>query len=297
MQVSQLLTRLLVPPEAAVDATPSTDRADILNERLQRLKQRRQRRFVTRRLAIGAAIVFFLSFPLAIRLGYVFGESKEIRYFVGSGLLFCGVLFLAVAVAVPVWDSELEIRQTEDELDLLTDKDVTAEQRAQKLFKIHQYQLNKYYDQTLRISKWVFFVGVTCLVMGFLVVGASLWLVHGANAAKDQYVVAALGAIGGLLSNFIGAIYLKMHSKTIKSLTEFHNRLVLTHYLHFGNFLLAKIENQDLREKSLAQMALNLSTDQTHAQAAAAKAAPTNRHAAKTSAKNGAKARAEAQEA
>jgi len=75
-----------------------------------------------------------------------------------------------------------------------------------------------------------------------------------------------------------------MHAETVKSLTGFHNRLVLTHYLHFGNFLLAKIENQELREKSLAQMALNLSTDQTHAHAASQKEPPVPKGAVKSSA-------------
>jgi hypothetical protein len=49
-----------------------------------------------------------------------------------------------------------------------------------------------------------------------------------------------------------------MHSETIKSLTEFHNRLVLTHHLHFGNFLAAKIANENLRESTLANIASSL---------------------------------------
>jgi len=291
MQVSQLLTRLLVPPEAAVSAEPS-DRAGVLNGRLERLKQLRQRRFVTRRLAIGAAIIFFLSFPIVLFLAKQLHADTEVLLILRPGMLFCGVIFLSIAIAVPVWDTENEIRQTEDELDLVTDAGVTEEQRAQKLFKIHQYQLNKYYDQTLRQSKWIFFVGVICLAMGFAAVGASLYLVR-TGAGQQHYVVAALGAVGGLLSNFIGAIYLKMHAKTIKSLTEFHNRLVLTHYLHFGNFLLAKIKNDDLREKSLAQMALNLSTDQTHAHVEPPKKLAKSKEAPKAAAKNGNKTPAE----
>jgi len=230
-------------------------------------------------------MVVFLSFPVLMFLSrhYLLGDPQFWNV-LRPGMLLCGVLFLAVAVAVPVWDTENEIRQTEDELDLVTDSNVTPEQRAQKLFKIHQYQLNKYYDQTLKQSKWIFFVGVTCLTLGFAVVGASLYLVHIASA-QEHYVIAGLGAVGGLLSNFIGAIYLKMHAETVKSLTEFHNRLVLTHYLHFGNFLLAKIENQELREKSLAQMALNLSTDQTHAHAASQKEPPVPKDAVKKSSK------------
>lgn len=43
-----------------------------------------------------------------------------------------------------------------------------------------------------------------------------------------------------------------MYSETIKSSNEFHNRLATTHHLHFSNFLLSKIENDVLREETLA---------------------------------------------
>jgi hypothetical protein len=251
-----------VSPSSATDHAPDpSDRKGVLLHRIEKYNGRRRRNWRTRRwLQIIGVILLVVSFIV-----YGFGISLEKQH--RSLILAAGVL-----VAIAMWASsfaftpyefELEIRQTEDELDLIDTEASKDEQDAQKLFKLHQLELNKYYDQTLKQSRWIFFVGLFSLVLGFGVIGITVWVVRdGKNGST--YSVAILGGIGGILSNFIGAVYLKMHSETIKSLTEFHNRLVRTHYLHFGNFLLAKIETRGLREQSLAKMAINLSTNEKH---------------------------------
>jgi hypothetical protein len=79
------------------------------------------------------------------------------------------------------------------------------------------------------------------------------------GAATTQIVVGALGAVRAMLADFIGGVYIKMYSGTVKSLTEFHERLVLTHHLHFANFLAAKITNNPvLKEDTFSHMAEGL---------------------------------------
>ena len=46
-----------------------------------------------------------------------------------------------------------------------------------------------------------------------------------------------------MLTNFVGAIYMKMYGESSKSLTSFHNRLVATHHMHYGALLAAKIKD------------------------------------------------------
>jgi hypothetical protein len=69
---------------------------------------------------------------------------------------------------------------------------------------------------------------------------------------------AIITGLGGVLANFIAVIYLRMYSATVTSVGGFHQRLVTTHHLHFGNFLTAKIEATGLRDKALAEMATRL---------------------------------------
>ncbi|HEV2108778.1 MAG TPA: hypothetical protein VGR16_10990, partial [Thermomicrobiales bacterium] len=56
----------------------------------------------------------------------------------------------------------------------------------------------------------------------------------------------------------IAVIFLRMFSETIQSMIDFHNRLVATHHVHFGNVLAAKITNEALRSETLSRMALAL---------------------------------------
>jgi hypothetical protein len=178
--------------------------------------------------------------------------------------LVYGFTFLLTPFAIPtILDTEAQ--DLENELDLLaiaeTPTDTSREQRAEKLFKLHQFELKRYYDQTLRHSAWIFLVGISSIAVGFAIIGSTIYLVAVGLTGKglsEQIVIAAIGAVGGVLSNFIAVIYLRMHSETIKSLAEFHNRLVVTHHLHFANFLTSKIQDQPLREKTLGEMASSL---------------------------------------
>ena len=203
------------------------------------------------------AFVLGLLFILVITpITYIYSQNS-----ISIILFFYGFIFLFLPILNPVREIEIEKRDIENELDLLNISKDSIEQRAEKQFKFHQLELKRYYDQTLRQSSLIFYGGLFCLFLGFVVIGISLYFVFfssATNVLSDKILFASLGAIGAILSNFIGIIFLKMHSETIKSLTEFHNRLVLTHHLHFGNFLIGKITDQTLREKTLAEIALNV---------------------------------------
>lgn len=204
---------------------------------------------------------------LFLIIGLLFVAASPIAYFRFNNPLyagFCllyGIPFLLAPIIRPLSELQIQIKDLENELDLLRVTVSPAEQRAEKLFKSHQYELKKYYDQTLRHSSVIFIVGIGCILIGFALVGWALSKVWSSDQSSDttaKIVVASLGAVGGILANFIAIIYLRMYSETIKALTEFHNRLVGTHHLHYGNFLTAKIENADLREKTLNKIAESL---------------------------------------
>ena len=187
---------------------------------------------------------------------YVFSYSKTVSLILlGYGLM---TLFAPSIMSNP--EAETKIAQIENEIDLLSLEDTSSEMRAEKLFKYHQLELKKYYDQTLRHSSWIFLTGLLCIVCGFVFIGITLYLIFNTRTIEfnEKILLGVIGTISTLLANFIGAIYLKMYSETVKSLTEFHNRLVITHHLHFGNFLNAKISDQQLREKTLSELILKI---------------------------------------
>lgn len=175
---------------------------------------------------------------------------------IGSAFVLLGIIILPIARPSTLYDNQ--IVEIENDLDLLKIGDAFAEQRAEKQFKVHQSELKRYYDQSLKHGSWIFLVGIISLLIGFIIVGISLYLVYWGPNSDSNVIIAILGGVAGILTNFIGVIYLKMYSETIKSANEFHNRLVVSNHLHFSNFLISKIKNDDLRENTLATLALSL---------------------------------------
>jgi hypothetical protein len=72
---------------------------------------------------------------------------------------------------------------------------------------------------------------------------------------RGNLVVAALGAVGGILTNFVGAMYIKMFSEIVQAVTKSHASLVATSHVHLANVLAANIKTDELREKTLADLA------------------------------------------
>ena len=234
----------------------SVDRKKFLEDRLLKLRTRHGRLARTNRTFLVFGILFLIATPIL----YFSLKLDAIRL---SAFLFYGFMFLLIPFIRPTREIEIQIRDIENELDLLSISQSSIEERAEKQFKLHQLELKKYYDQTLRQSAGIFYVGLICIFLGFVIIGVTLYLVFSSSTSKEidtseKIILASLGAIGAILSDFIAFIYIKMYSETIQSLTEFHNRLVVTHFLHFGNFLVGKITDKDLREKTLADIASNL---------------------------------------
>jgi len=158
-----------------------------------------------------------------------------------------------------------ELSDIENQLDLIRIPDQSQEQKAQKLLQIQQFELKKYYDQTLRQSNGIFWVGVITMILGFLVIAWSMYFVSrhfgtgpegGQKWSGESVIVAVLGAIGGILTNFIGVMYIKMFSEIVQAVTKSHASLVITSHLHLANVLVANIRTDELREKTLAELVM-----------------------------------------
>lgn len=238
-----------------------------LEKELQEIKRKRDRFSLARTISLissGAITVisflgiFFYDHPLYNNFIFM-TASKELVITVSIISTFLSLLLF---IFVFLFGNKLhyfQIEEIQDQIDLLGIEEALYEQRAEKQFKVHQSELKRYYDQSLKQSSLLFFIGVLSLGIGFIIVGVSLYLVYTGPDKDNNTVVAILGGVGGILTNFIGVIYLKMYSETIQSSNEFHNRLVSTNHLHYSNFLISKIKNNRLREETLATLALSIS--------------------------------------
>ncbi len=155
---------------------------------------------------------------------------------------------------------EQDIQAIEFEIDLLQSELNPREARAEKVLRINNLQLQRYYDLNLSQNIWVFGLGIFCILLGLAVIGATLYLVLNVASSLDAKIITAVvGSIGSLLSSYIAAIYLKMHASATSHLGDFHSRLVETQQLPLGNLLASRIEDDSKRWETLSKIALNMS--------------------------------------
>jgi hypothetical protein len=205
-------------------------------------------------LLLTLSAIALLIYRPAIIEPFLSGWYAVVIIFVFFYMLIFDMVFLINYVRLSKLEKRIneEIRDLENEIDLAGIGIDSRERRAEKLFKLHQLELEKYCKQNQRQGNRVFNAGIFFILVGFLIVGISINLVS--NGVQNEKIVAILGGIGTILSDFIAAKYLKMFSDTTKALTDFQNRLVTTHNLMFSNFLVSKIKKEELRDSTLSAM-------------------------------------------
>jgi hypothetical protein len=152
-----------------------------------------------------------------------------------------------------------DIEQLACESELVAYEASTAERRAQKLLRINEKHLQRYYDLNLRQGLWVLVTGIGCVVAGITVVGWTFYAVDQASGQTEAQIVigavGAVGAVGAILINYVAAIYLRMHASAAESRTAFHARLTSIHELFLANLLMSSV-SETRRDDALSTLAV-----------------------------------------
>jgi hypothetical protein len=225
----------------------------IIHEIRDRLDEARQelRRLRTRRV-------------VALTVGFVGLAAGSITFavvgpFTALFIAAYAAMFELLIMPSGLSSARASVQSQETELDFLLRGAQNREEQAYRLFKLHQAEIQRYYDQSLSQGRTIFSVGLVCMFVGVGIIIATLVLItRSTTAANSRNVIAVVGAVGAILANFVGAIYLRMYSGALGALSEIHSRLVTTHHLHFGNFLAAEIEDKSQREATWAAMSTAL---------------------------------------
>ena len=201
---------------------------------------------------------------------FIFGQNciPDGRNFLIGGVSV-SIIFAGVGASQRRQATRQEIEDLDNEADLLRISSQSHEQKAQKLLKIQQTELKRFYDQTLQQSSMIFAVGVGAMVLGFIIIIATLYFVghdfltsntgaQDGGLLGEKVVVAVLGAAGGILTNFVGAMYIKMFSEIVQSVARSQNVVVATYHLHLANLFAASIGNEEKRQTILAELATAL---------------------------------------
>lgn len=127
--------------------------------------------------------------------------------------------------------------------------------RAEKMFRMNQKELMRYYDMNLAQTKFLSLLGILMITFGVLTVAASLCIYIAIDADKTLLFV---GSISGIIVDFIGAIFIKMYTKNIEAAVKFHAKFADSNNLLLANSIANKIENEQIRETTLSENSKNI---------------------------------------
>lgn len=168
-------------------------------------------------------------------------------------------IWLATYIRSQIFSLERDLQDVDFEIDLQRFEVLSRERRAEKILRMNNVQLRRYYDVNLNQNVWVFALGIGCIVAGLGIIGGAFYLVlQIADSTESKLVTAGLAAVGSVLVNYVAAIYLKLHAGTSANLGEFHSRLVETNQVLMGNLLASRIEDDATRWKTLGELSLKV---------------------------------------
>ncbi|WP_418751561.1 TRADD-N-associated membrane domain-containing protein [Frisingicoccus sp.] len=127
--------------------------------------------------------------------------------------------------------------------------------RAEKMFRMNQKELMRYYDMNLTQTKFLSGLGIMMIIFGILIVVASLYLYTSLNSDK---VLLFVGSLSGIVVDFIGAIFIKMYTKNIEAAVKFHAKFAESNNLLLANSIANKIDDDKLREETLSEISKNI---------------------------------------
>ena len=94
--------------------------------------------------------------------------------------------------------------------------------KAEKLFRMNQKELMRYYDMNLTQTKFLSGLGIMMIIFGVLIVAISLYVYISIGTDKTVLYV---GSLSGVIVDFIGAIFIKCIRKLLKQRLNFMRNL------------------------------------------------------------------------
>lgn len=205
-------------------------------------------------------IVFAILSGLCAYLVYKFYEFSIGKIVFWIILLFAVLCFLVAVSCFFDWKAakkveKLEADAREEEKEFSEIDPSKRALRAEKMFKMNQKELMRYYDMNLAQTKFLSGLGIMMIIFGILIVVASLIMYMYTDADKTLLLV---GNISGIIVDFVGAVFIKMYTQNVEAAVRFHAKFAESNNLLLANSIANKIENEELREKTLAEIAKDI---------------------------------------
>ena len=127
---------------------------------------------VLRTVFIGLGTLSFLG---AIAVGFYREISPVIMLSLASylGVAVAGVIYAQGRIR----DIDLDLEKTSTEIEITTMDLTQSEKHAEKMYKINNNELRRYYDLSIRQSNLVLFLAIGCILLGIGIPGGIAFMI------------------------------------------------------------------------------------------------------------------------
>ena len=185
-------------------------------------------------------------------------KSQKDRNGIIGGLVFGAISFFFAYQAYYKESKKIEKLEEDakrEEKEFLEIDPEKRSLRAEKLFRMNQKELMRYYDMNLAQTKFLSGLGIMMILFGIIIVAGSLYMYMSLNGDK---VLLSVGSLSGIVVDFIGAVFIKMYTKNIEASVKFHAKFAESNNLLLANSIAHKIEDDKLREETLSEISKDI---------------------------------------
>ena len=227
---------------------------DKIDKKVQK-KSEKDRNGIMSGIILGA-ISLFLTYRV-YKLLFEFPIGKILVY------ILAFITFICLAVSISCFFDYKESKKIEK-----LDEDAKREEkefsqidpekralRAEKMFRMNQKELMRYYDMNLAQTKFLSGLGIIMIIFGILMVLVSIYVYI--SLGTDN-ILLFIGSLSGIVVDFIGATFIKMYTKNIEASVKFHSKFAESNNLLLANSIANKIDDDKMREETLSEISKNI---------------------------------------
>lgn len=247
----------------SVEKKDTNEYLDNLNLRLKEATDFKGKVMTERHNSIIGSLTSFIIVGIICFIIFSLWATSIIGSIIFYIFFFIDLLILIIVLSFffnrrAIKQAQINIDLVNEEIELYNVRNEDERILADKQFKIHQKELKRYYDLNLSQIRFLSVLGIILIILGVVIIMGSITMYV---LTKFDVWFFIISTISGVLIDGIGAFFISMYTENMKVAIALHSKLAGSNNLLLANLIVAKIENKELRENSLAEISKNISTN------------------------------------
>jgi nitrate reductase gamma subunit len=217
-------------------------------------------------LALGVGAISFSNFMSEHNPSFFFDTytySSIVAYYIiinilnPLGFLLIGIS-LYVLISTVVRNIAVGVKLPQENLEALRERVKEEPDKIEPIWDLGRANLQQYFNRNLRQISNIYWLSVAVMMVGFLLImiGIAESFVVNVNSNNTVLTPALIGALAGVITEFIGATFLFIYRSTVQQATNYMKTLERINSVGMATKILDSISDnaQKLRDETKAEI-------------------------------------------